>query len=80
MKRAVEKNHFQTAFYVGVFSSFIKPSYWLLRNKQPIEIVAQISPPSRPIGRIQTKSKKTVLFVPEKILIYHRYFPGPLSK
>jgi len=30
----------ETAFNVGIFSEV---SYWLLRNKQPIEIEAQIS-------------------------------------
>jgi len=52
----------ETAFYVGVFS-ILEPSYWLLLNKQPIEIGAQIS---------LSTNRKIVSFVPAKILIHHR--------
>jgi len=40
----------ETPFYVGVF---LEPSNWLLRNKQPIEIGAQMSASNKPIGRLQ---------------------------
>jgi len=36
-------------FYVGVFP-ILEPSYWLLRNKQPIEIGSKISPANQQIG------------------------------
>jgi len=45
-----------------------EPSYWLLQNKQPVEIGGQMSSTNQPIGRLE----KIVLFVTEKNLVHNR--------
>ena len=57
-----------TTFYVGAFPAFLlvdwvvkilQPSYWLLPNKQPIEIGGKISPPNQPIERLKNAYVKS---------------------
>ena len=40
----------RNGFLKSVFFPILEPAYLLFRNKQPIEIAAQISPRNQPVG------------------------------
>jgi len=53
----------------------LEPSYWLLRNKERIEIGTQISPTNKPIGRLQNRKKR--LNVKNRFICTRENFDSP---